>query len=67
MLTNDETSSSEVAMKVQGICHCGKITYAAEVDPKKVIVAVVSTRLPPYQLLLARFNSARGIRSGLSE
>ena len=38
MLTNDETSSSEVAMKVQGICHCGKITYAAEVDPEKVIV-----------------------------
>ena len=25
-------------MKVQGSCHCGKITYAAEIDPEKVII-----------------------------
>jgi hypothetical protein len=25
-------------MKVQGSCHCGKITYAAEVDPEKVVI-----------------------------
>lgn len=25
-------------MKVQGNCRCGKVTYAAEVDPEKVII-----------------------------
>ena len=25
-------------MKVKGTCHCGEITYEAEVDPEKVAV-----------------------------
>jgi len=25
-------------MKIDGRCHCGRITYAAEIDPRKVLV-----------------------------
>ena len=27
-------------MKIDGGCHCGKITYTAEVDPEKVAFAI---------------------------
>jgi len=54
-------------MKVQGSCHCSKITYAADVDPRKVMFAVVSIRPHPYQLRLARFNFTREIRRDLAE
>jgi len=30
--------SKENIMKVQGSCHCGQITYEAEVDPEKVAI-----------------------------
>ena len=29
-------SSGEMSMKVQGSCHCGDVTYEAEVDPNSV-------------------------------
>jgi hypothetical protein len=31
-------SMEETAMKIEGRCHCGKITYEAEVDPHMVSI-----------------------------
>ena len=32
------TENKENIIKVQGSCHCGQITYEAEVDPEKVTI-----------------------------
>jgi hypothetical protein len=33
-----KTSVEEGAMKIDGCCHCGYITYEAEIDPEKVMI-----------------------------
>jgi hypothetical protein len=35
-LTGFSKNFQEVVMKIDGSCHCGNITYTAEVDPDKV-------------------------------
>lgn len=30
--------SQEVTLKIDGACHCGNITFEAEVDPEKVLI-----------------------------
>jgi hypothetical protein len=33
-------------MKIEGSCHCGKISYEAEINPEYVIIATVQTVRP---------------------
>jgi hypothetical protein len=33
-----QTAEKETRMQVDGRCHCGHITYEAEVDPEKVVI-----------------------------
>ena len=47
-------------MKVQGSCHCGKITYAANVDPGKVIVCSCSDSVASVPITAGSFQ----LRSG---
>jgi hypothetical protein len=43
-------------MKIDGCCHCGYITYEAEIDPEKILICHCTGKSAPAKSHLADYH-----------